>query len=242
MSSGAPVRRDAWLSTVLDRRCGTLDGTASDGALAEELDRGGFDFVSAKVPPEAVGVLSRLADAGFRVVDTLVTFAGSPPTPAPGGGGAVRVRPARAEDREALERISGASLRMSRFHLDPALGPELGERVKRAWVANFFAGARGDAMGVAEIDGAPRGFLLAIHDRAAPALVVDLVATDPDWQGRGAGRALVAAACGAFPAAREGVAGTQLANTASHRFYQALGWRLARAVHVLHWHRTGSGA
>lgn len=245
MSDGAALRRDPWLSAVLDRACGTLDRGSIDRSLATRLDASGLDFVSAKVPPREIGELALLTDAGFRLVDTLVTFSGPAaivaPAPRPANG-ALQTRPARPEDRAAVEQIAGSALALSRFHLDPSIGPALGMRVKRAWVANFFAGARGDAMTVVEGEGVVRGFLLALHDRAAARLVIDLVAVDPSWQGRSLGRLLVTAACASLADARTGAAGTQLANDASHRFYQSIGWSLTGATHVMHWHRRRSAA
>ena len=243
MSECAALRRDPWLSSVLDRPCGVLDGALADKELPGLVRSSGLDFISVKVSPEEVATLVRLEDAGFRLVDTLVTFAGSPaPAARPRRKGTTpsdlaSARPARPEDRVCVERIAGESLVLSRFHLDPALGIALGRRVKQAWVANFFAGARGDAMCVVEAEGAVRGFLLALHDRAAARLAIDLIAVDPAWQGRGLGQLLVRGSSAAWPAAREAVAGTQLANAGSHRFYQSLGWTLTRATHVLHWHR-----
>lgn len=147
------------------------------------------------------------------------------------------VRSAEPRDQEDVERVASRAMVLSRFSLDPQLGGTAAARVKSAWAANFFRGQRGDAMTVVEIDGRVHGFLLALHDGSAEQLVIDLIAVEPEWQGRGFGASLAMGAFRAWPKALAGMAGTQLANASSHRFYQSLGWSMVSATHVLHWHR-----
>ena len=79
----------------------------------------------------------------MRVVDVNVTLrrpAGAPAVPADG------VRDAEEADREAVLEIAERDYTVSRFHLDPQVPDERARALKRAWVDNFFRGARGDRL------------------------------------------------------------------------------------------------
>jgi ribosomal protein S18 acetylase RimI-like enzyme len=151
-----------------------------------------------------------------------------------------RVRLARAGDREAVASLAGRAFRFSRFHLDPAIPRGLADRVKAGWAANFFAGARGDAMVVAEQDGAVAGFLLLLRG-PSDGVTIDLIAVAPESARQGLARAMIGfAAQGAGGARPKGWrVGTQAANIASVRLYESLGFRLSQAQFVLHHHGRG---
>ena len=229
--AGFAVERDAWLSTLLDRPALRLVA-ATDGEAV--LPPGAF-FATAKLPAEDVADASFLADAGFRVVDTALTFAAAASEIPADDGSPLRI--AAPDDRAAVAAIARDGFRFSRFHLDPHIPPALAGRIKAAWAENFFAGRRGDAMIVASVDGAVAGFLQLLklgNDR----LVIDLVAVAARWRGRGLARAMIGRAARTMGAA-ELVVGTQAANTPSIRLYEGLGFRLTGAQLVLHHHGVG---
>lgn len=113
------------------------------------------------------------------------------------------------------------------------------DAIKRAWAGNFFEGRRGDGMLVAEHEGRLAGFLQLLWGNDA-CLVIDLIGVDPAFQGRGIGRGMILHAArhgtGCGPVPRSMQVGTQAANTPSVRLYESLGFRLASAQHVLHYH------
>jgi ribosomal protein S18 acetylase RimI-like enzyme len=226
----ASLTPDAWLSEQLDRPCFIAPpawSAAVEAGLAA-LPAGSFAY--AKIPSCHVADVHNFEAAGFRLVDTNVTFerlgSVSPPTRA--------VRLATPDDAAAVARVARESYRFSRFHLDARIDPERAAAIKAAWTANFFAGRRGSRLFVADSHGQVAGFLLAIDrdDRA----VIDLIAVSPNHQRQGIAAALIEALAAASPAATTLVAGTQIANTPSVRMYETLGFRLAASACVLHYH------
>jgi len=177
---------------------------------------------------------------GFRVVDMGLTLDATRPAGEPEGA----ARFAAAGDRAAVEGIAGTAFRYSRFHLDPLLPRSLADAVKAAWAGNWFLGARGDGMVVAEDPhGVVAGFL-QLRWNAGERLVIDLVAVRPDCARRGLARQMIGFAwangTGDHRRPRGMIVGTQAANIASMRFYESLGFRLCAAKFVLHHHGAGA--
>ncbi len=191
-------------------------------------------FIDAKAAADDLGRTSWLEDAGFRVIDTLLTFERGEPLNRETAG----VREASAADADAVAELAGRAFAQSRFHLDSRIGASIANRIKAAWARNYFAGRRGDAMVVAEQDGRILGFLQLIRGNAGT-WAIDLIAVDADARGRGLGGRLVA-----FAARRAGCrrlrVGTQVANVRSIRLYESLGFRLVDARYVFHLHGGGS--
>ena len=224
---------DVWLSGIFG--CPAMRvGNDPVGSPLSMLDTRQRFFAYAKLDILQVSALSALTNAGFRVVDTALTFDGSV-----SGATGSRVRFARPEDRAQVSRIAGSAFRYSRFHLDPLVPAGVADAIKSSWAANYFEGKRGDGMVVAERGGQVVGFLQLL--RAPPdQLVIDLIGVDPAWQGQGLGREMI------LHAARHGVGddripatitvGTQAANTPSVRLYESLGLRLISAQYVVHYH------
>lgn len=236
IATGFTAHSDDWLGRLLGRPTLRLDRADSgDAGWAGRLDREDL-FVTAKVPAQDVAAIGVLESIGFRVIDTALTFETSAIT-APADS---RARLARPEDRDAVASLAGRAFRFSRFHLDPAVPRALADRVKASWAANFFAGARGDAMVVAEHRGAVVGFLQLLRGKAGD-LVIDLIAVAPEAARQGIARAMIGfAAQGAGGARPTGWrVGTQAANIASVRLYESLGFRLSQAQFVLHHHGRG---
>lgn len=236
VTTGFTTRPDPWLSGLLGRPALNLvksdqpSGDWKARLAAEDL------FVSAKVAADKIAEASLLQDIGFRMIDTALTFEGAPaPTVDP------RVRFARPEDRAAVVRIAGTSFVHNRFHLDPLVPDALANKIKAAWAENFFTGARGGGMVVAEQEGAVVGFLLLLW--ADDVLVIDLIAVAPQAARRGLAGAMIgfAASNGSGDVRRPQAmrVGTQAVNVPSVRLYESLGLRLTQAQLVLHHHGRG---
>lgn len=229
------LEQDPWLSDVLERPAWrVVDGGA--GAPLAGLHAERPQFATAKIPAAKTAAVHTLESFGFRTVDAALTFTTDAVAASPAGPS---VRFALAADRAAVEAIAGRSFRFSRFHLDPALPAALAHRVKARWAGNWFAGARGDGMVVAEDGARVAGFLQLLWAKDGR-LVIDLIAVDEANRGRGLAAAMIgfAAVHGTGDARRPAgmVVGTQAANVASVRLYESLGFRLREAQFVLHHH------
>ncbi len=240
MSAGQPALiRDTWLTETLGREVYRLDATA--GRELDALDRALNSvppapvFVYAKVPTSDLRTVAWLEGRGFHLIDTAIMLAKSVSVQKPAPGRSL-VRPARAEDRGAVVALARTAFVSSRFHLDVAIPNALADAVKARWADSFFAGRRGEALLVAVVEGAIVGFNLLIH---APdgVMVIDLIAVGGDYRGRGIAGDLIAAAESQAFAFTEIRVGTQLANRASVRCYERLGFRLQESQYVFHYHR-----
>ena len=144
------------------------------------------------------------------------------------------MRPARNDDADAVVRVAGAGFSKSRFHADPQIDRVIANRIKADWAGNFFAGKRGDWMVVAEREGQIAGFLQLLGRDGH--LVIDLIAVDSAARGKRLATNMIEHASASLMPGAPMRVGTQLANTASVRLYESLGFRLVRAEHVLHCH------
>lgn len=228
----APLGPDAWLSRLLGKPCFRLRPEMHEFG-PDDLPREP-SFIAASVPVGDTTALLRLQGLGFRVVDVNVQF--SRPAVPLAAPASVAVRFARPEDSPGVRRVARSSFLYDRFHRDPAIGAALAGRIKEEWAANYFAGGRGDWMVVAEHDGLVIGFLQLLAGEG-DSVVIDLVAVEEKWRGRGVAKSMIAFAslgCRGKPVPLR--VGTQLANEASLRLYTGLGFRIASAFYILHWH------
>lgn len=240
MSGSDPVhwQYDEWLSGILERPVCKVEPEAAHGSrlsreaqefLAELDEDGGFAYV--KIPAADTRRLYAFQQHFFFVVDTNVTYEKSPGSDRESSAA---VRPAEPADVDSVSEIAATSFRFTRFHLDPQIADEQANAIKGAWVRSYFDGTRGDQMLVAEADGEVRAFALLLGS-ASDCVTVDLIAVHPDAQRRGLARSLMLSV-ERLPGIRRVRVGTQLANAPSIALYESLGYRLADAKYVLHYH------
>ena len=221
------MREDAWLGEHL----GCTAWTVEDLDTADELSASGPGFFQARVPTADVARVGMLERAGFRTVDVTITLRRDPGLVLPERR--AQVRDARADDRRAVVAIAERDYTVSRFHLDPEIADDVARSIKRDWVDNYFKGARGDRMLVAEQAGEVAGFQLVLDAREAA--VIDLIAVTSAARGQGIGSSLVCCLAQSSPN-RSVQAGTQVANLPALRLYGRLGFAVARTDYVLHRH------
>lgn len=228
--TAAGISEDAWLGDRLGKPAWHLAPQADPAAWRDGVS--GPAFADTKLAIDDAGRRTAFLAAGFDLADTAVTF--ERPAGAATGAPGTTARQATPDDADAVRAVAGSGFSTDRFHADPQIDPAVADRIKADWAGNFFAGKRGDWMVVAESDGRVAGFLQLL-DRDGH-LVIDLIAVDHAARGRGLATAMIEhAAANLMPGAPMRV-GTQLANTASVRLYESLGFRLVRAEHVLHCH------
>ncbi len=201
-------------------------GSARD--LAAALDGA---FVTAKLGADVgLAPVHLLEEAGFRLVDTEIVLA------LRGSGPAAEV-PAGVEVAEAGERRDlpcvefGESFSLTRFHVDPRIGPAKAGRLWAEYLANFTPGPD-DRMFLALAEGRPAGVVLT--GRREGRVDVLYVAVLAGMRGRGVGSALLRRAAAAHPGEVVCTA-TQARNVRALDFYIANGFsRVLAAKTVLH--------
>ena len=222
--------------------------------LRAHQQRAQRSFYYAKFPTERVDLVQAMVSAGFGVVDVLVTFGLRSSNVNRETGRATRssstadvaitdyVAPTQ---HEAVLDIAGSAFVYSRFHLDPQIPLEAANAIKRAWTANYIAGNRGERLMVALLEEEPVGFVAVLGGEVdgQRSRVIDLIAVDPDHQGRGIGGALVssfakwhAEECDLLRV------GTQAANVASMRLYERCGFSVDETAYVMHAHTENGEA
>jgi ribosomal protein S18 acetylase RimI-like enzyme len=227
------VHHDEWLAEVMRRQVFRVQGSGDASAVAEHVRGQARAFYFAKVATDRIADVQALAELGFVVVDTNVTFELVNEPTLVSSIDVVELQPHDTVEAAAVLAIAGSAFRYSRFHLDPLVGLDLAHHVKREWIANYVRRVRGEPLLVARANGRVVGFLAPIvaHGTA----VIDLVAVAPEANGRGVGSAL----CAAFSMRYRGmprIVGTQIANVPSIRMYTKLGFALSKSAYVLHLH------
>lgn len=221
---------------------------AAAGLAAGILDRvraRGGELVMIRVDARDVALARALEDAGFRLMDTNVTFLArldEEPWRSPEAGSGATLDHARPDDLSALERIA-RNFRSSHFHADPRLA-HVADELYVHWTRNSLA-TRADAVLVVRdaATSTPVGFVTCVLDRRLAAGdhprrhgIIELVAVDAGAQGAGVGRALVRAALEWFRAAgaTSVEVGTQVINSRAVRLYQNSGFRSVAFSHTFH--------
>lgn len=228
---GRPVYRVA----LTDEFIGGLAAGRDDERTAWQALRKGEVFAYAKVSPTAPLHLAFLEDEGFRLVDTNVVFDRPVNNGAAPVSGQCTVRFAVPGDEEQTVEVARRAFRYSRFHLDPNVSAGVADTIKAEWVRNYFRGSRGDAMVVAEAEGEIAGFVQLLTTRNRT-LVIDLIAVDERHRRKQIAAAMIDFAAANVPDVDNYVVGTQIANVPSMRLYEKMGFRVAGATYVLHFH------
>ncbi len=237
---GIEIAEDAWLGERFGRPVFTvrLVGAAPNVfELFEQMEARGREQASYQVRIDAAdSELASDLQGFFDVVGATLTLT-RPTGPEGVPESAGEVRPAVADDAEAVGEIAARGFAETRFHTDPEIPEEVARVVKRDWAVNLVRGERGDGIWVAERERAVIGFLGRVQ-AADGAGVIDLVAVDREARSVGAGAALVRRFLGDARERGEDRArvGTQVANPRALAFYERLGFRAERAELDLHSH------
>jgi len=197
----------------------------------------GRSFITAKVESRKHAELANLQELGFKVITVNVQLL-CKRLPALGSIDLTNVRLVSPTDGSAIRRIARESFSYDRFHADSKVPSPNADAIKEQWAANYFYGQRGDALFVVEQESRPAGFLLAI-DSKEKGFIIDLIAVDRAFQGRGLALSLISYAHNFFFNKNlcAGVTvGTQISNTRSLELYQKYGFELSSAHYILHFH------
>jgi ribosomal protein S18 acetylase RimI-like enzyme len=190
-------------------------------------------FIYATLPVEKTEYVNDLMQEGFSLIETQLQFKKN--NTSHSNLSTVSVRFANDQDKDALLAIAESSFSHSRFHKDPNIPNELANKIKRNWVANYFSGARGTHMVVGLDKDKPVGFTQIIKTQSDD-MIIDLIAVDEPFRGKGFARAMITFAANNIPKIQKLIVGTQLTNYSSIASYQKLGFTLDKASYTLHYH------
>lgn len=212
--------KDEWLSQYF--KGGAYSYSKSHHKDCQEIQQG---FVYTKVPSENQDEINTLIKDGFKLVEVLVLFEQKNPV-------ANHTKPennigfVKSEDEQGILEIAKNAFLTSRLYQDSRIPHAVASRIKEDWVANYFAGQRGDNLIVARVDGRVAGFLLLINKTT-----IDLIAVSPSYHRRGIASSMIGFANQTLGLLN---AGTQLNNPGSIAMYEKCGFFMKYAYFVLH--------
>lgn len=223
----APGETLAWDSAHFGVSIGRVRGDV-DAAVAWMRDQGvrcAYHLVPIERTEDAAPYLAR----GFRLVDVRVTLdAAASPHDAD-----ARLRAGTPDDLAALAPIAQGAYRDSRFYRDGRFDEARCDALYRIWLEKSLNGERADRVVVADVHGAPAGFVTCSLGEPA---CIGLVGVAERARGAGLGRAMVRSAVGWLreQGADRVTVVTQARNVAAQRVYQACGFRTAGVALWLH--------
>lgn len=197
-------------------------------SVLDECRGAGIGHLSARVDTGDVTTIHALEEAGFELIDGILTFllslSGNHTAMPPG------TRLFDARDLPQVLEIGRTAFIVDRFHADPALSTAVADQVNENWTRNCCLGIAADAVVVAEEEKRVVSYVACRADPEAGHGIIILVATAEWARGRGAARRASSAAIHWF--ATQGVdaieVGTQLRNIPAARLYESLGFRMTR--------------
>jgi dTDP-4-amino-4,6-dideoxy-D-galactose acyltransferase len=243
------VEKDEWLSDVLGVSSWKVSGVEADtspieikAVLFQCVDRGSA-FFSAKIRTRDVRAVINATRAGFFAIDVNVTFdwdsaANGTSVNGVSGKSNMTTEIATEGDAAAIEEVAGHCFTLSRFHLDPAIGLDRANEVKRQWAHNACRG-RASAVYVSRQRNDVTGFLAVLESESGGRkdAIIDLVGVDKSHQGHGAGRALSNMFVDQWRGRADRLrVGTQISNIPAMRLYESIGFRVTETSYVLHAH------
>lgn len=222
--------RDDWLGDQLGKPAWHLKSNANpkQGILSTTAPA----FIDARATPNDTEYCRELFSAGFNLVNTTITLGRT--NHGQTSNSAFEVRQAELEDAPSIEEIAAKVFTFDRFHADPDIPNETANRIKASWAKNYFSGQRGDWMIVGRIKGKVSGFLQLLKNE--PYIVIDLIGVDKNARGTGLAAEMIGYSTAICEPNAPMRVGTQLTNTTSIRFYEALGFKIEDAYHVFHNH------
>lgn len=237
------IEKDIWLSSIFGYDVNKISYLTDPSKVTPEIFSGQRTaFFYAKIPATSLDYTIRFSNIGFHIVDVNVVLERAVPEKVETDSKKDRtltVADARPEDKEEVLDIASSCFIYSRFHADPFVSKTLADKIKREWMANYFAGQRGNGVLVAKQGGKRVGFLAIINSDTGGkrTRIIDLVGVDPGQKQKGIGRALVSSFIESSVVAFDLLlVGTQIANYPSLRLYEKCGFRIKEASYVLHAH------
>jgi dTDP-4-amino-4,6-dideoxy-D-galactose acyltransferase len=231
-----PARLLEWDSRFFGRRVARAAAeTLTEASAAELLDwceRESIHWLYLLAAPDDAETVRLAERHGFHLVDVRLELerpAGD--VPERGDASGVVIRPATTSDLPALRAIAARAHTDSRYFHDPRLMRDRAVALYEAWIEHSVRDGFADVTLVADVDGAPAGYVTGRCDGRDAS--IGLIAVGDAARGRGAGTALVQAALAwsAEQRAERVTVVTQARNVAAQRLYQRAGF-VTRSVRL----------
>ena len=231
------LQPDEWMGNILGSTAYHLKlqkgpYSSNDSVLAPLSNPGVFAF--SKVPVMDLDQAAFLESLGFHLVDTNVLLQREIRAVEAPSDPLLDYDFASTEDDQGATALASNGFIYTRFHQDSQIDNAIADQIKGAWVHNFFLGKRGQHMVVAKDGQKVVGFLQLLQKEGQ--LIIDLIATHPDYRKRGIANNMITFAEAHCKGASEYLVGTQIANIPSIRLYQKMGFSLTEAKYVFHYH------
>lgn len=257
-----------WDSQVLGCPSGSVGGLWAEGCYAEQYHRletvlkaciadaedHGVQFLSARLPENAIAALHAVEAVGFRIIESFLTFGRKTAGEIPfvrstcsrngetrDGGSDFHVRLVQPDEMEAVASIAYRAFQSFRLRVDPQIPESRARHSRREWVRNGFKG-RAEAIYIAESENHLAGFVL-LRSKVDMEKVgeIELIAVDPAFHGKGIGKALVAEAIRHYQEKTSKIqVGTQAKNLRAVGLYTRMGFAVVRSELSFHRHSHDS--
>ena len=252
-----------WDSQVLGCPSGAVGGLWAEGNYAEQCHRletvltaciedaeaHGVGFLSTRLPEGALAALHVVEAMGFRIIESFLTFSRETAGEIPFHGESdFQVRLAQLEEMETVGSIAYRAFQSFRLRVDPHIPESRARHSRREWVRNGFKG-RAEAIYVAETESHRRsensrlvGFVLLRSKTDTEKIAeIELIAVEPEFHGKGIGKALVARAIRHYQGKTSRIqVGTQAKNLRAIQLYTRMGFSIVRSELSFHQHSAGT--
>jgi len=208
------------------------------GGFLEWIEENGIAFVTARFKHSALLETRLMQDLGYGFVELNfrpeITLSSSiSATPA-----SYFFRQAAPSEIARLSDLAGTTFSRTRFHLDPFLGPAIGNNRYRMWMRNAFEHPSQEVL-ICEMAGELAAFF--VQERPQPNQVFwSLVGLVPEKQGKRLARSVWTALLSELRDVGVAKVSTSISslNSPVLNLYASLGFRFPEPEAVFHWHRN----
>jgi ribosomal protein S18 acetylase RimI-like enzyme len=237
-------RRDSWLESFLGKPSWHLEYNSAwnsnkeslCGTLSESIrQEKGLCFADIKIPTKDTQSIQEFENWGFHLVDTNIVFEKEIDIGEELINEVCALAWVSEEDKRDVMKIASNTFVFTRFHMDTEIKNDIANKIKAEWAGNYFSGKRGDKMLLAKVDKQVAGFLQLLKGENNT-WVIDLIGISIEHQRKKIASNLILSAEKKLKDCRRMLVGTQVANIASLRLYEKLGYRIIDTKYVLHYH------
>lgn len=239
------LERQPWDSQVLERECARITDIHAASInliqLPAELERRGFEYVTARFEIEKANLIDGLLNVGFERVDGIISFqldltqtTNFPDVP--------EIRQATATDAQEVAELAARTFKYSRFHNDPVITDAQARKVHYEWAKNSCLGQAADIVWVMVQENRIVGFS-TVAVKGDVGFIV-LVCVDQDYSGRGIAGRLTQACCNWIKrkSLRAATVQTQDVNLAAQSVYIRQGFREVQRWTTVRWAKNAESA